>query len=410
MQLAKHKNLIILFFTLVIVMMGMGMMFPILPFYIESMGASGSALGMLVAIFALMQFIFAPLWGSLSDRVGRRPLLMLGMLGNGLAMLLFGLSSQLWMLFVSRALAGILSSATMPTAMAYISDSTNERERGGGMGIIGAAMGVGMVLGPGFGGLLGSEELSTPFFVAAGLSFLALLLIVTLLPESLPTEARRGGSRVGVIQLGVLWRALFGPIGILLVMAFLLSFALTCFESVFGLYAMARFDYGPARVGTIMMVVGLGSALGQGALTGPLTRRWGEAAVIKASLIASSAGFLVMLLATTFPTILLSTGAFVLANAMLRPAVISLASKQAPAGQGATMGLANSFMSLGRVAGPVWAGSILDYNVSYPYLSGSAVMLAGFVISLLWVRQPAEQDAGTPATGGDRATLGPRRA
>jgi len=126
-------------------------------------------------------------------------------------------------------------------------------------------------------------------------------------------------------------------------------------------------------------------------LTGPLTRLWGEAAIIKGSLLASAVGFLVLLLANSYPTVLLSTGAFILANAMLRPAVVSLASKQAGAGQGATMGLVNSFMSLGRVAGPIWAGSVLDHNPSYPYLSGSVVMLIGFLISLLRVRRPAPQ-------------------
>ena len=169
-----NRNILILFFTLVVIMMGFGMVIPIMPFYIKLFGASGSTLGALMATFAVMQFIFAPIWGSLSDRYGRKPLLMLGVLGNAFAQLLFGLSTQLWMLFAARILAGVLSSATLPTAMAYVGDSTSARDRGGGMGILGAAMGVGMVLGPGLAGWLAIGSLSTPFFVAAGLSTLAL--------------------------------------------------------------------------------------------------------------------------------------------------------------------------------------------------------------------------------------------
>ena len=154
---SNRRQIIILFFTLVVVMLGFGMVIPILPFLIESLGASGRELGLLMATFALMQLIFSPVWGSLSDRIGRKPVLMIGVFGFGITMVLFGLSTELWMLFAARALSGILSSATLPTAMAYIGDSTSEEDRGGGMGVVGAAMGLGMVLGPGLGGLLAGE-------------------------------------------------------------------------------------------------------------------------------------------------------------------------------------------------------------------------------------------------------------
>ncbi len=166
----NKRNITILFFTMIVVMLGFGMIIPILPFYIEQFGASGKGLGALMATFSIMQFIFSPIWGALSDRYGRKPILMIGVLGNVLAQVLMGLSTQLWMLFVARALAGILSSATLPTAMAYISDSTSHDQRSGGMGIIGAAQGIGMVLGPGIGGWLAAQSLQLPFFVAAGFS------------------------------------------------------------------------------------------------------------------------------------------------------------------------------------------------------------------------------------------------
>ncbi|MBN1963406.1 MAG: MFS transporter [Anaerolineae bacterium] len=390
----KGRNIGILFFTLVVVMLGFGMVIPILPYYIDAFGAGGGAMGMLMAIYALMQFFFAPVWGDLSDRFGRKPILLIGVLGNALSQVLFGLSTSLEMLFVARALAGILSSATLPTAMAYIGDSTSDEERGGGMGILGAAMGVGMVIGPGIAGWLAQDALSTPFFVAAALSTLALLLIAAMLPESLPVERRTTeGRKLRGPQLGAMWRALLGPLGVLMVLAFLLSFGMTNFESVFGLYALDRYEYGPQTVGLILMFIGLVSAVMQGALTGPFSRRWGESAIIRGSLLVSAIGFLLMLTAQTLAGVLVTVGVFVVGNAMLRPAVSSLISRRATVGQGMAMGLNNSFMSLGRIIGPMWAGFLFDVNIGFPYLSGAVIMLIGLVISAIWLagRLPAEQ-------------------
>ena len=387
MTKSNRRSMAILFVTLVVVMLGFGMIIPLIPFYIDDFGASGSELGLLMATFAAMQFFFAPIWGQLSDRRGRRGILMIGILGNAISQLFFGLSTELWMLFASRALAGILSAATLPTAMAYIGDSTSEEDRGGGMGMIGAAMGVGMVLGPGLGGWLATQSLSLPFFVAAGLSALTLLFVLLLLPESLPREARtQGGRAIRGPQFGEMWRALFGPIGFLLILAFLVSFGLANFEAVFGLYALERYEYGPARVGTVLTVIGLASALVQGGLTGPLTKRWGEAAIIRASLLGSAIGFVLMLQASTYVAVLLTVSFFIISNALLRPAVSALISQRATGGQGMAMGLNNSFMSLGRMVGPAWAGFIFDTNLSYPYFSGSLIMLAGFLLSLVWLK------------------------
>ena len=378
-------------------MMGFGMIIPIMPFYIESLGASGTTLGALMAVFSLMQFIFSPIWGGLSDRYGRKKLLLLGTFGNGLSMAFFGLSSQVWMLFLARGLAGVLSSATMPTAMAYVADSSSEKERGGRMGVIGAAMGVGMVLGPGLGGWLGEINLALPFYIAAGLSILSMLLILFILPESLPAENRNPHARTASPQLTTLWEALTGPLGFLMALSFMVFFALANFEGIFSLYAQYRFDYGPQQVGTIMMTIGIVSAVVQGLLTGPFTRRFGEARVIRGSLLGSAIGFGVMLLARNMAGILLTTGFFVLMNAMLRPAISSSISYQAGNQQGAVMGVSNSFMSLGRVAGPLWAGTMIDINVNLPYMSGAILMLLIYTASLIWMKPALQKVKPTPA-------------
>ncbi len=389
MKTTNRKNVWILSFTLAVVMLGFGMVIPVFPFYIESMGASGNELGLLTAISPFMQLLFAPVWGEVSDRKGRKPVLLVGLLGYGISMLLFGLATQLWMLFAARGLGAILSAATLPTTYAYIGDSTSEEDRGSGMGILGAAVGLGMVLGPGLGGWLAAGSLSTPFFITAGLCLVTLLFVWLFLPESLVVQDRRESKirMAPAAQMRQLWHALLSPIGILLFMAFLVSFGLTNFQAIFGLYALEKFDYDTEQVGWILTVVGLVSAITQGALTGPLTKRWGEASIIKVTLLLSSISFGTLLLANSFLTVMLTTCFFTLPNALLRPAVISLTSKHATTKQGVAMGLNNSFTSLGRIIGPIWAGYAFDINLHYPYLSGAAILFIGFLISLAWISQ-----------------------
>jgi len=269
----SKRNLYILTFVLFVVMLGYGIVIPILPFYIESMGAGGTELGFLVASYAVMRLIFGPIWGGLSDRIGRKPILLIGISGYAITMIWFGLANTLWMLFAARILSGVLSSATAPTTMAFIGDSTPENERGGGMGLLGAAGGIGTIVGPVLGGFLADESLSTPFFLAAGLSILSLLLAIVFLPESLPAEARQvSQKKEKLIDLKAWGQAINSPIGSLLMLTFISTCGLMIFANVFGLYALEKFDFGPDDVGVMMMVLGLVSAIAQGLLAGPATQ------------------------------------------------------------------------------------------------------------------------------------------
>lgn len=387
MQSSNRRNLLILSFTLVVVTLGFGVVIPIIPFYMENLGASGTELGLLVASYAVMRLICAPIWGSLSDRVGRKPIMMIGIFGYGLTMVLFGLATNLWMLFVARILSGILSSATSPTTMAYIGDSTSEEDRGGGMGMLGAAVGLGTIFGPALGGFIAGDSLSMPFFIAGGMSILAMILIALFLPESLPKDARQVSTKkIPLPEFRLWWQALFSPIGIMLVLAFILTTGLMIFYGIFGLYALERFGYGPEEVGIVFMVVGLVTALTQGILTGPLTRRWGESPVIKVGMMGSAIAFMLMAFADNYWSLLVTTALFVFTTAILTPAVSSLTSKRAETQQGMAMGLSNSFMSLGRIAGPLWAGFVFDINFIIPYISGAVIMAVGFLVSLFWLR------------------------
>ncbi len=388
MDVAGRRTLAVLSFALVVVMLGYGIVVPIFPFYIEALGGSGADLGLLVGLSALMELICAPVWGGLSDRLGRKRVLSVGIFGYGLSLLLMGLADRMWTLIGARALSGVLTAATMPTAMAYVSDSTDEAARGGGIGILGSASGLGIILGPGVGGWLGVASLSLPFFVGAGLSFVALFLTLLLLPEAdrPGAQATRSGTGRSLGLLRWFGHVLSGAAAFPLFLLFLVSVGLANFEAVFGLYAAQKFGYGPGRVGTILVVIGAVSTVGKGLLTGPLTKRWGEAATIKASTIAGAVGYLILLAAYDYPTVLLATGLFILSKTVLRPALLSLISKRTVQAQGVMMGLGNTAMSLGRVIGPIWAGFAFDLNLSYPYLSGAAVLVLSFLASIIGLR------------------------
>jgi MFS transporter, DHA1 family, multidrug resistance protein len=393
-----RKNTTILSFSLIVVMLGFGMVMPIFPFILTQMGASGDEYGLLIALYAIMQLIFSPVWGSLSDQIGRKPVMLIGMAGVTLTLVMFGFANQLWMIFLARIFSGVLASAMMPTAMAYVGDCTSEAERGDAIGKLGGAAAFGVILGPGIGGWLAGESLTLPFFIAAGLSLVSLVLVAAILPESLPPQARLASNkRIKFFDLAELWRALFGPIGILLLMAFIVSFGATNFQAIFGLYALKKFEFSPQQVGTILVVVGIVSAIIQGLLTGPFTKRFGEPLMIKVTMFTNAMGFLVLLLANSYATVLLTTGIYILSHALLRPSVQSLTSRRAVGGQGSAMGLNASFISLGQIAGPLWAGVVFDINMSYPYLSGSVILFLGFLISLFTIKEePVEPRQVSP--------------
>jgi DHA1 family multidrug resistance protein-like MFS transporter len=265
--------------------------------------------------------------------------------------------------------------------MAYVSDVTTKEDRANGIGVLGSAMGLGVIIGPGVGGLLGSENIQLPFFVSAFLSIIAALLVLVTVPESLQKSTEK--LAIESPFSGLLF-ALKGSFGVLFFLAFLLSFGLTNFEAIFGLYVSSKFGYGPERVGAILMVVGVASTLGKGLLTGPITKLLGEENVIRGSLLAGSICFILLLLARTYPIILGATALFILSKTLLRPCILSVISKNTKMGHGMILGLSNSFMSLGRIIGPLWAGYVFDLNFDYPYMSGAVILFIGFLISLRW--------------------------
>ena len=385
MNPANRKNLLILSFTLLVVMLGYSMAMPLLPFYIENFGVGGTELGWLMSTYSLMQLICAPIWGILSDRFGRKPILSVGILGYTISLLMFGLSNSFAMMFVARSLSGILSSATMPTAMAYIGENAPQKERSKGMGQLGAAVGVGVIIGPLVGGLLSTDSLSLPFFVGSGLAFLALMLVIFLLPESRSTEPAADQKAIRTRE--VYLRVLLSPAGILLVLIFIMSFGMTNFQGMIGLYVVDKFAFDTRQVGTIWMLMGLVLIIGQGVLVGPLSRKFGELQLIKLGLLGGALGFVSVALAFDYLTVMLALGFFILALALIGPALNSHISTFAEKQQGTVMGLNSAFTSLGRVVGPLWGGYIYDINSAYPFFSGSATLALGLLLSLFTLRR-----------------------
>ena len=386
MNAVSRKNLFILSFTLLVVMLGYSMAMPLLPFYIESFGVGGTELGWLMSTYSLMQLICAPVWGVLSDRYGRKPILAMGVLGYTVTLFMFGIANSFTMLLIARTLSGILSSATMPTAMAYIGENTEQKQKSKGMGQLGAMVGLGVILGPLIGGGLSTDSLSLPFFVGSGLAFLALLLVIFWLPES-HTPPSTAGPRAAPTR-DIYLRLILSPAGILLLLIFIMSFGMTNFQGMIGLYVVDKFAFNTRQVGAIWMVMGTVMIVSQGVLVGPLTNRMGEQTLIRIGLAGGAIGFVLVAFAVNYVTTLLALGVFILALALIGPALNSYISNFAGEYQGTLMGLNSAATSLGRVVGPLWGGYIYDIHIEYPFFSGAMTLMIGLLVHVLAFRKP----------------------
>ena len=380
----QKRSLWILSFTLLVVMVGYGLVLPIMPFYIQNMGVGGRELGLLMSTYSLMQLVFTPVWGMLSDRLGRKPVLSIGIFGYAATLLFFGLATQFWMLFLARTLSGILSSATMPTAMAYIGDNTADKERSAGMGKLGAAMGVGVVFGPLLGGWLSEYSLQLPFFIGAAAAFCALLLVLLILPES---HQRKTTSTTSRWNWHAIRAIILSSAGILLLLIFLIAFGLASFQGIIGLYVIQRLGFVTTQVGALWMVMGVVMIVVQGALIGPLTKLMGEVCLIRLGMLGSTIGYGLILLAGGFISLLVAVGFLTLSLALVGPSLNARISLYAGDHMGGLMGLNSTAASLGRVLGPFWAGPLFDLEMTYPFLGGMGVLFIGFIVSLVGLRR-----------------------
>jgi MFS transporter, DHA1 family, multidrug resistance protein len=360
------KALPILFLVMFLVMVGFGIIIPVMPFYAEEIGANPTQLGLLMAVYSLMQLLFAPMWGRVSDRIGRKPVIMIGILGLSLSFFLMAISSELWMLFAARIIGGLLSSANMPTVMAYVADITSEEDRGKGMGIIGASVGLGFIFGPAIGGIFSQSSLNMPFYLAGATSLVTFLLVTFVLKESLSVEQRSSQAK----EKTSLLKAFNGPISVLFILQLFVSLSLSGLEATFAYFAAEKAGLGAVQLGYIFMIMGLAGAIVQGGLVGRMTKKFGEGAVIQLGILISAIGFALILLIKGFGTAALFLTIFGVGNGLIRPSVSSLLTKKSTAGHGSTTGLLSSFDSLGRIIGPPLGGWLFSIAIGMPYISG----------------------------------------
>ena len=376
--------LVIIFVTVFIDLLGFGIIIPLLPFYAESFGASALAIGLLGTSFSLMQFLFSPIWGRWSDRIGRKPIILVGLLGSCLSYVTLALANTLVLLFIARIVGGI-AGANIPTAQAYIADITTPENRARGMGLVGAAFGLGFIFGPALGGLLSRFSPETPMWCAAALCFANFVAAWFLLPES--RVASVATKTLGRMEA---FRQAIGKPTLLLVLFlyFIVTMAFSGFEATFARFTQARFGYTAASIGFLFTFIGVIIAVVQGVLIGRVVKRVGERKVIPVAIAAIAISIGMLPFVWNVPTLLVSLGLLAMGMGFNNPSLSSLVSKLSHEDdQGGILGLASSVASLGRVVGPAWGGYMYDaFGMTTPYLSAAGLMFVAFLVSLIGLR------------------------
>ena len=380
--------LLVIFLTVFIDLIGFGICLPLLPKYAERYGAQGWQIGAAMGVYSLMQLVFAPWWGQLSDRIGRRPVLLVSNFGSIIAYGLFGLSASyigdtgFWILIGSRIFAGICG-ANLSVASAYIADVTTPEKRSKGMGLIGMAFGLGFILGP----VIGSQAfkhfgLAGPGAVAAGICAINFLLGCFILPETRKKDAAPAIRRPRLAQI----RHVLGmkEVGFLIGIYFLGTFAFTAFESTLPLLLDTKLHYDEEHVGYVFAFCGIMAAMVQGGGIGRLVKSFGERRLIGASLLVVAVSLVLMPLANSLTTMLAALAVFAIGSGINRAPTMGLISQLSPADeQGTTLGIAQSAGTLARVLGPTVATTLYDLWLPAPYLACATIALLAGLLAVL---------------------------
>jgi DHA1 family tetracycline resistance protein-like MFS transporter len=400
--MARNRSpLAIIFVTILIDLIGFGIVIPILPLYADHFGASATMVGFLLAVYSTMQFICSPLLGRLSDRVGRRPVLLLSILGTSLGFLIMGLAHTLWLLFLARILDGV-TGGNISTAAAYIADVTPSEERSRGMGLIGAAFGIGLIIGPAVGGLMSRISMAAPFLFAAALAAANAVALYFLLPESLKEEHRDQARRASIWKI-VSESGRWQLRGVL-VTAFFSTLAFSMLTATLALFTNknADFLYDATHNGYLFAYMGLIGATIQGGLIGRLSRAFGDKTLAVAGALLTAVGVFLLPMSPNLPLLALACASIGIGNSLLTPTLNALASKAVDAAsQGSVLGVMSSVGSLARILGPPFGGwllsrDLIDQTAHFgrtPYWTTTIIMLAGFAVALT-LRTPG---VGAPA-------------
>ena len=406
MTKSRSSPLVIIFITIFIDLVGFGIVIPVLPLYAERYGASEATIGILVATYSSMQFLFAPVLGKLSDRVGRRPVLLVSLIGTSVGFLIMGMASRLSLLglgptlvwlFAARIIDGI-SGGNISTAQAYIADVTPPDQRSKGMGLIGAAFGLGFVFGPLIGGVLSRISPEAPFFFAAGMAAVNATALYFLLPESLSHEHRSEAGRVGIFQM--VEQSGSSQLATILATYFFSTTSFAIVTVTFALFAAHRFGFDAWHTGFLFGYVGIIGAIIQGGLLGRLVKLFGDKPLAVTGTAIFAASVLCFPLSTTVTSLVLAATGIAIGNSLMTPTLNGLASKSVKASmQGRVLGVMASVASLARIIGPILGGTLLgrdpDLSPHYgrtPYWTSSAIMLVALALALTVKSKSAEVD------------------
>lgn len=406
-----NKGLAVLYVSMFIIMTSYGLTLTVLPFYVERMvlgvGTTTNEIsfhiGMLTGVFALMQFVFSPFWGLLSDRIGRRPLFFLGLGGNAVFSVLFGLGSGLSILYVARILGGIFSAAILPIAAAYVADETSDSDRGKGIARLGASSGLGVVAGPALGAWITSrfsffrfgnfsiDGFSASFLAAALLAIAALFATAFWLPESCrPSRVVTSESRSNRFEFKQVWRPELkrllsaGSFWILLCLTFLSWYGLALFEGTFALHGQQVMKFGPGQMAVVFMVCGLVMALGQGSFVGRIIDQRANVPLLAIGFSIMGVALILLMLTETMTFILIYVGGLASGMALIIPTLATQVSRQSVADRGSALGLQIAIINLGQFAGPVIGGILFVHSIHLPYISTAIPLLVVAVI--LWAK------------------------
>jgi multidrug resistance protein len=378
-----RSPLFLMALTIFIDFTGFGLVIPSLPFWAEHLGANSVGVGLIITVYALAQFLCTPILGKFSDRYGRKRIILLSLCIEVLSFGLTALAGSLPMLLLARVVGGI-GASNIGSAQAVVSDVTPPEKRAGGMGIIGAAIGLGFTVGPAIGGILAPHGETTPFWVALGIALINALLVLFLLPETRKEQSGSGVPREGIGILFSGWSKVVqeGSIVSLVLVGLFYTLAFTGMESVFALLTQKNFGWSATQNGYIFTYVGVIVILMQGGLVRQLVKRWGERNILIFGLVMLGLGLIMLIWGKNLALVLLAVGILSIGDGAVTPTSSAMLSLITPANeQGEILGFAQGIGGLGRTVGPIIAGVLFTFNPSAPFLaSGLFAILAILVI------------------------------
>lgn len=375
------RSLVTIFLIVFIDLLGFGIILPLLPYIAENFHASAAKIGLLTATYSLFQFISAPILGKLSDRFGRKKILILSQIGSVFGYLLLGFAHSLPLLFLSRFIDGA-TGGNISIAQAYIADVTNKTNRAKGMGVLGAAFGLGFIFGPAIGGLLAKISYSTPAFFAAGIGLVTVIATQFLLKESVNLKTASVSSKTKFSWYKLRKILTTQPIGVLIIAFFLISLAFSSLQAFFALWTEHNFNYGPVQNGYFFAFIGIFVVITQLKILPLLLKKFSEAKLLKIGVLLLSGGLFILGFAAhpilIYPSLILNA----LGNGLTNPTIQSLASENVPPEEyGETLGIFQSFASLGRIFGPIMGGILFTrFGPESPFLISGLIVFLVFLL------------------------------